>query len=586
MNVPGKLLLILVIVAAVPLGVSTVTSLGTYERELERRLDELHVRTAEYGARATSGTIDTAQRTLRGLALAIPWAALSDEERRGALLLIYEQLEDVVVVRMLDGDGRPLGQSIHTVPAKPGNHPSATDETLDAFGTAIQPASPGHGWTTGAPIIAFGSSAPLIPMSLSIEGPGGTPWSLAAGLSLRGVCHELAATTPPGVTTRLVTATGGRLCGPAPAAAGTTIAANITTPHGWHIVVEQPRELAFASVHRIRRQTVFWIVVGVLAAIVAGLVLSQALRRPLRQLTAGAEALARGDLDHRVRVDSRDEFGTLAQTFNRMSAEIERQAAEVKRWNEELQLRVDARTAELKDAQNELMQSRKLGAVAALGAGIAHEINNPLTGVLGMTQILLGRRDQLDPRTGNQLATIEREALRIRDIVERMSSLARESVGDAVRVDLVRLVEAVADAHAGKLATARVEVERSFPAGLPGVLGNAHQLAHVVTQLVDNSIKAMPSGGRLKLTVRSIEGELVAIEIADTGRGIPPELLDRIFEPFFTTKDDWRGVGLGLTLAHRIVEVHNGRLRASSQVGAGTTMTILLPAASQGAHLH
>ena len=586
MNVPGKLLVILVIVAAVPLGVSTVTSLGTYERELERRLDELHLRTAEYGARVTSGTIDAAQRTLRGLAHAIPWTALSDEERRGALMLIYEQLDDVVVARMLDSDGRPLGPSIHTPPTKADSHPPATDEALAAFDAASQPASKGHGWTTGPPIVATGSPVPFVPMAFAIEGPGGTPWTLAVGLSLRGVCDELAARTPAGVTTRLVTATGAGLCGSAPAAAGTTITANVATPHGWHVVVEQPRELAFASVHRIRRQTVFWIVVGVLAAIVAGLVLSQALRRPLRQLTAGAEALARGDFDHRVRVDSRDEFGTLAETFNRMSAEIERQASEVQRWNAELQLRVDARTAELRDAQNELMQSRKLGAVAALGAGIAHEINNPLTGVLGMTQILLGRREQLDPRTANQLATIEREALRIRDIVERMSSLARESVGDAVRVDLVRLVGAVADANAGKLATARVEVERILPAGLPGVLGNAHQLAHVVTQLVDNSIKAMPRGGRLKLTVRSIEGELVAIEITDTGRGIPPDMLDRIFEPFFTTKDDWRGVGLGLTLAHRIVEVHNGRLRASSQVGAGTTMTILLPAAGQGAHLH
>src|SRR5262249_52348145 len=135
------------------------------------------------------------------------------------------------------------------------------------------------------------------------------------------------------------------------------------------------------------------------------------------------------------------------------------------------------------------------------------------------------------------------------------------------------------------LAAAKIAVERAFAAEVPRVLANPAQLQHAFAQLVDNSLKAMPNGGTLRLAVRAIDDELVAIDVEDTGKGIAPDVIDKIFEPFFTTKDEWRGAGLGLTTAYRIVEAHQGRIRASSKLGVGTTMTITLPVARRGAHL-
>src|SRR5439155_22007478 len=120
-------------------------------------------------------------------------------------------------------------------------------------------------------------------------------------------------------------------------------------------------------------------------------------------------AIAAGTLSHRVTIASRDELGALADSFNRMTGVLERQDAEIRAWNADLQRRVDERTAELKDAQEQLLQSRKLGAMAVLGAGIAHELNNPLTGVVGLTQLLIAKRDKLDEPTLRKLQSIERE---------------------------------------------------------------------------------------------------------------------------------------------------------------------------------
>jgi signal transduction histidine kinase len=302
-------------------------------------------------------------------------------------------------------------------------------------------------------------------------------------------------------------------------------------------------------------------------------------------LTRGAEAVAAGELGRRVGLDTADEFGSLARTFDRMSSELAVKDAENKAWNAELQQRVEARTRELAEVQDQLLQSRKLGAIAALAAGVAHEINNPLMGVVGLSQVLLARRDGFDPAGAKMLASIEREALRIRDIVERLGSLAHGSADDARPLVLADVVDAVAADHAAALTSARIELVRTVPDQVPAVLGNAAQLQHAIGHLVDNSVRAMPDGGRLRLTVRTVERDVVALDVEDTGRGIPPELLDRIFEPFYTSKSDWRGLGLGLAIAHRIVEAHHGRIRATSRIGAGTTMTLTFPAASRGAHL-
>jgi signal transduction histidine kinase len=570
MTVSRKLFVILVFVALAPLGVFALTALGEHERALDAELAKLHRKTAEQGARSLDTALATTRRMVAGLAGAIPWAALaSGDEREGALVLVYEQLDDIAIAALRDEHGNDLGAIYRATTAD--RHPKLDRVAIDGFARALA-APQGDGQ---AAVIA--GQPPIVPIIVPVAGPGGAKWSLAIGLSLRGACDELGAASPPEVATRLETAGGQLLCGTRTAATD-VLTATAEVTNGWRVTAEQPTATALASLHEVRRQSVVWIALGVAGALLAGAVLTQAIRKPLRQLTAGAEALAAGDLAHRVPDGTQDEFGALATSFNKMSSEI-------KSWREELQQRVDARTAELKEAQEQLLQSRKLGAVAALAAGVAHEINNPLTGVVGLAQVLVAKKDRFDERTQKSLQSIEREALRIREIVDRMASLAQASVGNAVRLDLKEVIEAATTQHAAQLAAAKIEVEHSFPAGVPQILGNASQLQHAIGQLVDNSLHAMPEGGRLRVAVRSIEDELVAIDVEDTGRGISPEIMDKIFEPFFTTKENWRGAGLGLAIAHRIVEAHQGRIRAASKMGAGTTMTVTLPAARRAAHL-
>jgi len=522
-TVRAKLLVILGIVAAVPLAVFATTTRRTYEAELASRLEELHGRTAEAAARTATTTIDAAQRAVGGLARTIPWGALSGEELAGALRLITEQLDHLADAKI--------------------ERVAATDHAV-------------VGWSVAEP--TRGSGAPAVRMALVVAGAGSERWRLQVGLSLAGICEELAATAPTHVTTTLLDARGRPLCGAL--ATGDVLTASRSAGLGWTATVQQPRAAAFGVLDRLRLHMLAWIAIGIAIAMVAGIVLTRAIRRPLHHLGVAADAIARGELEHRVPVTSPDELGALGVAFNRMASELQ-----------------------LAAAQDQLVQSRKLAAVAALGAGVAHEINNPLTGVLGMTQIMLATAG--DPRLTTRLQTIEREALRIRGIVERMATLAQETLPTAQRVDLASVVEAVTTARGPALAAAGITVNRAGATIPPLIMGNPAQLELAIGQLVDNSIKAMQPGGLLTLAVRRASDAEVSVSVADTGRGIAPDLHERIFEPFFTTKDDWSGVGLGLALVDRIVDAHHGHIHVTSEVGAGTTMTVTLPVAAPGAHL-
>ncbi|MET0389007.1 MAG: ATP-binding protein, partial [Polyangiales bacterium] len=278
-------------------------------------------------------------------------------------------------------------------------------------------------------------------------------------------------------------------------------------------------------------------------------------------------------------------------SFNRMCGEIEAREREIRRWNEELRERVEQKTDELKSAQDALLESRKLAAMSALAAGVAHEINNPLTGVIGLTQVLLSRNKQ---RPGAEaetelLQSSLREALRVRDIVSKMTLLsqAREASGHAELSPLDWVRDAV-ESRSEQLAAAQVEIEEQLapPGELPKLVGNHAQLVQVLCELIDNATKAMRGrSGKLVLALDALGAELVRLRLTDSGRGIAAQHLEQVFEPFFTTKDDWQGQGLGLTVAYRIIEAHHGSIKLESKLGEGTTVTVLLPAKRAGAHL-
>ncbi|MBI4508393.1 MAG: HAMP domain-containing histidine kinase, partial [Deltaproteobacteria bacterium] len=214
------------------------------------------------------------------------------------------------------------------------------------------------------------------------------------------------------------------------------------------------------------------------------------------------------------------------------------------------------------------------------------EINNPLTGVLGAAQILA--MDLPPSSDGYALAQeIEAQAQRIRKIVTNLHRLAQKETGqELATVDLNRIIEdAVELVGFEELRKGNVVVDRQYHQPPPALRGAPVRLQEAVVELITNARRAMPEGGRLMLSTFVPDPRLVALRVADTGRGIAPEIIDKIFDPFFTTKHNWTSLGMGLTLVHKIVEDHRGTILVDSRVGQGASFTVTFPVPSGPSHL-
>ncbi len=232
---------------------------------------------------------------------------------------------------------------------------------------------------------------------------------------------------------------------------------------------------------------------------------------------------------------------------------------------------------ERKTMQEQLAQAEKLSALGEVISGIAHELNNPLTGVMGYSQLLL--KSEAAPEDRKNLEKIHKEAQRCEKIVKNLLIFARINVPERKAVRLNDLVGATLELRANQLKVDNIEVILDLEETLPEVTGDFHQLQQVVFNIVNNAQQAMMergAGGRLTITTRSSDG-FVEMSVSDTGPGIPPDRIQKIFDPFFTTKAIGKGTGLGLSLAYGIIKEHEGRIDVSSVPGRGATFTIHLP---------
>ncbi|HEX4347243.1 MAG TPA: ATP-binding protein [Vicinamibacterales bacterium] len=229
--------------------------------------------------------------------------------------------------------------------------------------------------------------------------------------------------------------------------------------------------------------------------------------------------------------------------------------------------------------EEQLQISEKMASIGLLAAGVAHEVNTPLTGISSFTQMLLDGADPADPRTV-LLEKIERQTFRAAKIVNGLLTLSRPGSpgGERRDVDLNAVVTDVLSLLEHQFELGRIKVRRELSDGAVLVSGIEHQLQQVFLNLFLNARDAMPSGGWLTISTR-VDGAQVIAQVADTGSGIPPEQLARIYDPFFTTKAIGRGTGLGLSISYGIVSEHDGAIRCDSAVGQGTRFTIMLPMA-------
>ncbi len=345
-----------------------------------------------------------------------------------------------------------------------------------------------------------------------------------------------------------------------------------------------------------------------LAMILAG-IMRRGVARPVRELVEGTRRVAQGDLTHRIAVRSVDEIGLLAASFNRMTEALGKTQAELDGLVATLEQRVEERTQELREAQAQLIQTEKLASLGQLSASIAHEINNPLSGILTYAK-LLSRKFRTGPPDAEgvqaalqQLSLVERETQRCCSIVRNLLDFARQRELSFQEVDLRTAVEEALSLLAHRLGIQNVEVTREF-GSIPTVRADFGQLRQAFLNILMNACEAMPGGGTLRVIIREValpgdgtgrtlsptgktappaapQARFAEVAISDTGQGIAPEHLSKIFDPFFTTKE--KGTGLGLSVVYGIVEKHGGRIAVDSRVGQGTTVTLRFPATDPGA---
>ena len=310
----------------------------------------------------------------------------------------------------------------------------------------------------------------------------------------------------------------------------------------------------------------------------------QVVGHPVKALKRGTERLAAGDLGYQIEVRSRDEIGELANSFNGMSLQLQSEHNENLSWTRTLEERVEHKTRELKRAHEHALHTEKMASIGKMAAVLAHEINNPLSGILTYAKLLRKWIDRDSAGLAHRqdicdsLDLIASESRRCGDLVKNLLTFSRTSPMNLQPTHLNQVVDRSLRLVQHQLDLASIQVQPVLDPDLPQVLCDAAQIEQVILALVMNALDAMPQGGNLWIeTSFGHEPNQVRIVVRDDGSGIPPEILPRIFEPFLTTKETGRGVGLGLAISHSILERHNGNIEVQSEAGRGTTFTVTLP---------
>lgn len=315
--------------------------------------------------------------------------------------------------------------------------------------------------------------------------------------------------------------------------------------------LEEKTESALGSIKEAQGILFCTLAGGLLSAIIIAFFLMKSLTKPLNELLLATRRIANGYLDHRIMLKSKDEFEELANSFNRM-------------------------TEDLKKSQTQLIQSAKLAAIGELASNIAHEINNPLTSILGYAGLI---KAEIDPNARMEdLEIIEKEALRAREIIKNLLDFARQTPLKIEEADINNVLKTVLSLTRSQAKASNIEVIEDLKEGLPKISIDINQIKQVFINIINNAVSAMPGGGKLTISTDTDDGRgFIKVSFKDTGVGISEENLTRIFEPFFTTKDATSGTGLGLSISYGIVERHGGKIEVESKVGVGSIFTVKLP---------
>jgi len=316
----------------------------------------------------------------------------------------------------------------------------------------------------------------------------------------------------------------------------------------------------------------------------AGVFIYFFVRRPINALMVGTREIASGNLEYTIRGTSQDEIGQLARSFNTMTQDLLKARNEITEWSNSLEEKVKQKSKQLSEAQGHLMRMERLASLGKLSATVAHEINNPLTGALNYSFLVLRllKNDQLEPEARDRLITymdfIKSEVSRCGDIVKNMLIFARQTGGNFSSEKLTNLIDSGLMLVKHHMDLKEIKLEKQLECQNDTLSCDQGQIRQALVALFVNATEAMENGGVLRVITRCDDGaDKITLIVEDTGCGIPEEILPNIFDPFFSTKKDGKGVGLGLAVVYGIIQRHKGIISVESQVNQGTRMIIELP---------
>jgi signal transduction histidine kinase len=334
------------------------------------------------------------------------------------------------------------------------------------------------------------------------------------------------------------------------------------------VYVEEIVRAERSNIARILKASSILLVITLGLIVVLGTVINVKLARsivaPIQDLERITKKIARGDFTESIQVKGHDEIASLAQSFNQMEDKLD-----------QAMTALDEIIKKLREKQSQLVEAEKLAGIGKLAAGIAHEINNPLTSVLTFSNLMLEQCPPSDPRH-DKLKLMVRETDRARTIVRQLLNFGRESVLKPEKIDINQPVTEIAESLVAQEAFKGIELSLKLADNLPQVYADPAQLGQVVLNILLNAIHAITPPGTIEVSTR-LADKNVEVIFRDSGKGIPEEHRNKIFDPFFSTKAATKGTGLGLAVSYGIIKKHGGEIVVDSTVGKGTTFTVRLP---------
>jgi two-component system NtrC family sensor kinase len=341
--------------------------------------------------------------------------------------------------------------------------------------------------------------------------------------------------------------------------------------------------------HSIKQQgiaiTVYVLAFSVVISGVLCLILWNLVSTPVTLLVQGMKKVASGDLDHKIEVIRKDEIGELAEAFNSMNEDLKKAKNELMQWGNTLEKKVQEKTEAIHRAQQQLIHSEKLASLGRMAAGVAHEINSPLTGIVTFGHLLLKKFPEGSEEREDVEVIID-QANRCSNIIKGLLGFSRATAADKAPTNINDVLNSSLNIVKNKADFFNIQLVTTLEPSLWKVKADASQLQQVFLNMIVNAADACEGKGTITITTANVkenDKDFIQVEFRDTGYGIKDEALEKIFEPFFTTKPVGKGTGLGLAVSHGIIQEHGGKVTVNTKIGEGTSFFIRLPAWKENA---